>query len=642
MKLLDEKGLTTVWAAIKNTFLTKSDASSYATKTEVENAKKWVSNSFMLLTGGTINGGIDLIHDNGTVHTQLDAAGITVSDSESDDQVEIHRNEIISPSFRIPYGTGDQVLVANGSTKEIGSANGIAGLDSNGYVPLDQLGNLDTTVAEVVATLPTTNIKKHIYLIKDVNGTTQNQYAEYIYTGDTGATYDSSKWEKLGTYTATVDLTGYAKNKGVIRDSIDFDTETPTGGDPYMILKYAVGRDTNNQFSIAKTRVPFATTTQPGIMSKSDKVKLDGIASNANNYSLPLAATSTRGGIQLGYSQNGRNYPVQLSDEKAYVNVPWTNTQRGIQDNLTSSSTSDSLSANQGKVLKGLIDSKANSSDLSSYPYKWQTLEFVQFVTDSDGEQTLKLGYVGGTTTYRNIENANPGTNGFMSKEDKVKLDKIQAGANNYTLPTASDTTLGGIKTGFGSKMGVYWKVDVDEQGNAYASIGGLHSDSKGKIGYIDIEGSNIYTPATRYGNNGISSGLPGEQANFTFPTRDGTFALTSDCLTAEYVSSCPMGSDWRKIIYSSAQQIILLDQSNGYDVSNWYGESKVGDVLDLYSCGTAGGVIQSDQSNLFKIFNSSQPTSLDTIIVSPGKQYRLIRLIEGVLVVVYNNAMST
>ena len=39
-----------------------------------------------------------------------------------------------------------------------------------------------------------------------------------------------------------------------------------------------------------------------------------------------------------------------------------TNTWRGIQDNLTSTSTKDSLSANQGKVLKGLIDGKAASS----------------------------------------------------------------------------------------------------------------------------------------------------------------------------------------------------------------------------------------------------------------------------------------
>ena len=36
-----------------------------------------------------------------------------------------------------------------------------------------------------------------------------------------------------------------------------------------------------------------------------------------------------------------------------------TNTWRGVQDNLTSTATDQSLSANQGKVLKGLIDGKA-------------------------------------------------------------------------------------------------------------------------------------------------------------------------------------------------------------------------------------------------------------------------------------------
>ena len=39
-----------------------------------------------------------------------------------------------------------------------------------------------------------------------------------------------------------------------------------------------------------------------------------------------------------------------------------TNTWRGVQDNLTSTATDQSLSANQGKVLKGLIDGKASTS----------------------------------------------------------------------------------------------------------------------------------------------------------------------------------------------------------------------------------------------------------------------------------------
>lgn len=35
---------------------------------------------------------------------------------------------------------------------------------------------------------------------------------------------------------------------------------------------------------------------------------------------------------------------------------------------------------------------------------------------------------------------------GFMSKEDKTKIDGIEAQANKYTLPAANKTTLGGVK----------------------------------------------------------------------------------------------------------------------------------------------------------------------------------------------------
>lgn len=42
-----------------------------------------------------------------------------------------------------------------------------------------------------------------------------------------------------------------------------------------------------------------ASSTSAGFMSSSDKSKLDGIAANANNYSLPMASSSTRGGSKL-------------------------------------------------------------------------------------------------------------------------------------------------------------------------------------------------------------------------------------------------------------------------------------------------------------------------------------------------------
>ena len=96
-------------------------------------------------------------------------------------------------------------------SSEKGKANGVATLDAKGFVPLSQLGNIDTTFAEVVTQLPTSGIKKHIYMMKAGTTGDRNIYAEYIYTGDVSDTYDATKWEKLGEVTTSVDLSGYVK-----------------------------------------------------------------------------------------------------------------------------------------------------------------------------------------------------------------------------------------------------------------------------------------------------------------------------------------------------------------------------------------------------------------------------------------------
>ena len=56
-----------------------------------------------------------------------------------------------------------------------------------------------------------------------------------------------------------------------------------------------------------------------------DGTKLDTIDTDANNYTLPAATSGALGGIQIGYTQADKNYPVQLDSQKAYVNVPWAN-----------------------------------------------------------------------------------------------------------------------------------------------------------------------------------------------------------------------------------------------------------------------------------------------------------------------------
>lgn len=69
------------------------------------------------------------------------------------------------------------------------------------------------------------------------------------------------------------------------------------------------------------------TSITPGVGLKfSGKSDGDNTAiTSSGTIDLQVASTTEIGGIQLGYTQSGQNYPVQVSSNKAYVNVPWVN-----------------------------------------------------------------------------------------------------------------------------------------------------------------------------------------------------------------------------------------------------------------------------------------------------------------------------
>lgn len=300
MKFLDSNGLTYFWSKIKD----------------------WSNSNFFSNEGGEISpkSGLRYIING----EQLDVSK-TGNENKSISIFNVDENGISAKRIVMTGGTATQVLMADGSVKTLNANNGIAGLDSNGNVPLAQLGNLDTTVAEVVTALPTTNIKKHIYLIKDASNVTQNKYEEYIYTGDTSATYDASKWEKLGDFRATVDLANYytksqvdsianGKSSTSHTHSVIINGVTKTiaasGGEAVNLGTYLTSHQSLAEYakkSDAATSleiIPFendiqfvlkaidnseidwpsldpATSTKAGIMTTKDKVKLDGITSGA-------------------------------------------------------------------------------------------------------------------------------------------------------------------------------------------------------------------------------------------------------------------------------------------------------------------------------------------------------------------------
>ena len=67
-------------------------------------------------------------------------------------------------------------------------------------------------------------------------------------------------------------------------------------------------------------------TNKPSIPSLSGYATQNWVTSQGYLTSIPAATSSAYGGIQIGYTTSGKNYAVQLSNGKAYVNVPWTDT----------------------------------------------------------------------------------------------------------------------------------------------------------------------------------------------------------------------------------------------------------------------------------------------------------------------------
>lgn len=67
-------------------------------------------------------------------------------------------------------------------------------------------------------------------------------------------------------------------------------------------------------------------TNKPSIPSLSGYATQSWVTSQGYLTSIPAATSSAYGGIQIGYTTSGKNYAVQLSNGKAYVNVPWTDT----------------------------------------------------------------------------------------------------------------------------------------------------------------------------------------------------------------------------------------------------------------------------------------------------------------------------
>ena len=231
----------------------------------------------------------------------------------------------------------------------------------------------------------------------------------------------------------------------------------------------------NNLISAAQLNVSGNGTTSQYLRSDGDGTFTWATPPNTT-YS--TATSTTSGLVKIGYTENGKNYPVELSNEQMYVNVPWTdnNTTYSAGTGLTLTGTTFSLTTpitNNNQLTNGAgyttntgtVTSVATNSGLTGGTITTSGTIGIA----SNGVTATHLNVTGNGTTSQYLRSdgdgsftwATPpdtnttytvGDGGLTQKNFTTtlfnKLNGIADGADNYNLWRISD----GVNTeGIGS-----------------------------------------------------------------------------------------------------------------------------------------------------------------------------------------------
>ena len=176
-----------------------------------------------------------------------------------------------------------------------------------------------------------------------------------------------------------------------------------------------------------------------------------------------VATSSTLGLVKIGYAESGKNYPVELSSQRMYVNVPWANTEYGVGDGgltqknfttilktkLDGIATDANRITNNNQLTNGAgYITNADDGDAATFGGSLPSAYVKTDQAQALGSQTNAMTISGSTITLRRGDGSTDtvttpnttytvGDGGLTQKNFtttlKTKLDGIAAGANLIT-----------------------------------------------------------------------------------------------------------------------------------------------------------------------------------------------------------------
>ena len=297
-----------------------------------------------------------------------------------------------------------------------GAPNGLASLNESGIIPSAQLPSYVDDVIEVdtFSNLPGTGESGKIYIVQDTNLTYRWSGTDYV---------EISKSLALGETSSTA----YPGDKGKattnklnrIPDKLITDTVNVNQSTTEAVLNFTTYRQEAQQIGRNTLTITSATTSQAGLMSSSDKTKLDGLKDQAG-------ITSDINAVQTNLEThiNNKSNPHEVTkDQVGLSNVDNTSDANKPISNATQTALNGKFSATDGNALKQRVD---NIPELVA----------TDITVDSDNDSVNisldKTSIVDGTLsgTTININSATASKAGILVPTDKSKIDKIITNGN--------------------------------------------------------------------------------------------------------------------------------------------------------------------------------------------------------------------
>lgn len=298
-----------------------------------------------------------------------------------------------------------------------GAPNGLASLNESGIIPSAQLPSYVDDVIEVdtFSNLPGTGESGKIYIVQDTNltyrwsGTDYVEISKSLALGETSSTaYPGDKGK------ATTDKLNRIPDK-LITDTVNVNQSTTEA-----VLNFTTYRQEAQQIGRNTLTITSATTSQAGLMSSSDKTKLDGLKDQAGITS-DIDAVQTN----LETHINNKSNPHEVTkDQVGLGNVDNTSDANKPISTATQNALNGKFSATEGNNLKQIVNNMPDyvitegnlrhNSDNISLNLIQQNLKN----PDDAGSISLKFNPVTDSTA------------GIILPSDKSKIDKIITNGN--------------------------------------------------------------------------------------------------------------------------------------------------------------------------------------------------------------------